>query len=955
MHMDRDTAPQTGTARSKSAPSVANGATQLENQAFRALLESAPDAIVIVDERASIVLVNSRTEQLFGYPREELIGQPLEILLPERFRGIHRAHRNGYLAAPRTRPMGTGLELFGRRRDGSEFPTEISLSPLRTEHGLLVTGIVRDVTDRKRAEAERAQLLARERAARADAEAAADALRRTQAVTDVTLAHLGLEDLLRELIGRIRDVLTVDTVVVLLLDPETNTLEPRAAVGLDGEVGAGIRVPVGRGFAGQVAARRQSVIIDEVDEADIYNPVLRSRGLRSLLGVPLLVEGRVLGVLHVGTLRSRRFTAEDARLLQLVGDRIALAIDRAHLYDAERAALGAAEAAEERAAFLAAASALLSDSLDYETTLASLARLCVPRLADWCMIYVLGEDGAIYRLGNATHLDPERSQLAREISERHAPAANARWGVARVLRTGESEFYVEVPLQMLEDAAESPEHLARLRGMGITSAMIVPLVARDRTSGAITLVMAESGRRYNPLDLALAEDLAGRAALAVDNAGLYRQAQQANQQIQLQAARAQALSEAAQDFAAASLHVRAVLETVTRKVAEVLGDGCVIRLLSADEQQLEPVALYHPDPTALSVLHDIVAAPHLLGEGISGRVFATGQPVLVPTVRLQDLRRLTKPEYWPYLDRFGLHSVLVVPLRVRGRAIGALLAWRDRISQGYTADDQAFLQDLADRAALAVDNALLYQEAQQAVLAREEFLSIASHELKTPLTTVKGWVHLLDDQLHQPELDRASLVEFTDELRGQVDRFELLIGDLLDASRIQQGRLDLRPEPVDLVKLARRVVTRFNHAPERTPRHVLVLDGAPRLIGLWDPDRLDQVLTNLCSNALKYSPEGGEVRIAIGREDDDAVLSVSDTGIGMSAEDQATLFQPFARSEHARRSASGTGLGLFITRRIVEQHGGTIGVASELGAGTTFTVHLPLRPAEPPEEDGVQG
>jgi signal transduction histidine kinase len=154
-----------------------------------------------------------------------------------------------------------------------------------------------------------------------------------QAITDVALAHLELDELLSVMLPRIRDVLRADTCAVLLLDEETDELVARSAVGIEEEVEQGVRIPVGRGFAGKVAATRRPVILDDVDHADIFNPILREKGIKSMLGVPLTVGGDVLGVLHVGTLVHRRFRADDLDLLQLVAERVALAIERARLHE----------------------------------------------------------------------------------------------------------------------------------------------------------------------------------------------------------------------------------------------------------------------------------------------------------------------------------------------------------------------------------------------------------------------------------------------------------------------------------------------------------------------------------------------------------------------------------------------------------------------------------------------
>ncbi|HEU4793230.1 MAG TPA: ATP-binding protein, partial [Nitrolancea sp.] len=174
------------------------------------------------------------------------------------------------------------------------------------------------------------------------------------------------------------------------------------------------------------------------------------------------------------------------------------------------------------------------------------------------------------------------------------------------------------------------------------------------------------------------------------------------------------------------------------------------------------------------------------------------------------------------------------------------------------------------------------------------------------------------------------------------------------ASRIQRGRLELHLEEVNLAHLTEQVMSRFELAPERTERHIVVLDTQDPVEGVWDRARLDQVLTNLISNALKYSPHGGEVKVIVRQDDDHAELIVSDQGIGITPSERPRLFQPFQRGESAHLSASGTGLGLYITAQIVEQHGGTIDLESEPAEGSTFTIRLPRVPRVQPEGEEAE-
>ena len=229
------------------------------------------------------------------------------------------------------------IELFGEKSEEPDSATLATLASVGSQIGQFI--------ERMRAETERRDVLNRAHEARREAEGLTAQLAALQKVTDTALGHLSLDDLLAESLKRIREVLHVDTVAILLLEREGSELVAWAAQGLEEEVELGVRIPVGRGFAGRIVATAKPIIISEVENADLFNPLLREKGLKSLLGVPMMVEGRPIGVLHVGTFKRTRFTEEEVRLLQSAADRIALAVENARLYRVEQTARAEAETA----------------------------------------------------------------------------------------------------------------------------------------------------------------------------------------------------------------------------------------------------------------------------------------------------------------------------------------------------------------------------------------------------------------------------------------------------------------------------------------------------------------------------------------------------------------------------------------------------------------------------------
>lgn len=589
---------------------------------------------------------------------------------------------------------------------------------------------------------------------------------------------------------------------------------------------------------------------------------------------------------------------------------------------------------ERRYHLLAEASGILAGSLDHTETLRSLARLAVPALADWCTVHVRDEDDAL-RLAEVAHRDPRKVALAFDVERRWPQPPDAPLGLPLVVRTGRPLLRERIAPDRLAEATQGEEHLRLLKDLDLRSSMIVPLRARGQVIGALTLVTtAESCRRYGPEDLDLAEALATRAAIALDHARLYRETEIARAAAERAAKRLRILA-GASDRLASSLDYETVLRELATYCTSTVADYCITYSLEPDGS-IRRVGLSHAHPEKRPWVMDLVRAgpPTLRDHFGVGLVMRTGEPFVVSEISEEILAHATQnEEHLAVLRRLGPRSSIVAPLRTGGRTIGGLtLAATDDSGRRYGEDDLVLAQELANRAALLVNNARLYGEAQDAVKARDDMMAVVSHDLKNPLQTVLLGCELL----RQEESAAATRV---DAIRRAADQMDRLVRDLLDVTRLEGGQLSLEQEVVDVRSLLDEALTL--HRPLADEKDTALELQAPAALPAvrGDRHRLLQVLSNLIGNAVKFVPPAGRIILSAEATATEVRVAVSDTGPGIPPDQLPHVFDRFWRAD--RRGGGGTGLGLAIAKAVVETHGGRIEARSEPGHGATFVFWLP--------------
>ena len=415
-------------------------------------------------------------------------------------------------------------------------------------------------------------------------------------------------------------------------------------------------------------------------------------------------------------------------------------------------------------------------------------------------------------------------------------------------------------------------------------------------------------------------------------------------------------------FLASSLDSPVTLSKLIHFLTPALADWCIAYALQPGGH-FQPVAVSHGDPSRQELAQRLLNPPQNVdtSQHWIGRAVHTCRSELVNEVTETELVSLAnRPEDSDVLRELGVESLMVVPLLSLGE-VKAVIVLVGNALRRFGPTDLSLAEDIARRAALAMDNARLYREAHDANRAKDEFLATVSHELRTPLNAILGWTRLLREESLDKETVRRALETIERNGKSQAQ----LIEDILDASRIITGKLRLISEPVELTNVIHAALDAVR--PTANSKGILLeenLDYPYRIMG--DADRLQQIASNLLTNAIKFTPKGGRVHVKLERIHSSIQLSISDTGKGINPEFLPHVFDRFTQAEQtSSRAHGGLGLGLAIVRTLVELHGGRVHVESAGdGKGSTFFVNLPIaavsllpgaEDAEPSSLPGLKG
>lgn len=723
-----------------------------------------------------------------------------------------------------------------------------------------------------------------------------------------------VDDILELIYAQTSRVLDTSNFYIALINPRRETMRYAFYVENNERLYPDDEWPIDTGLNGIIIRTGRPIVTDDYWQECINRGITPGgKPGRAWMGVPLAAEDRTFGVMNVSSFElDVTYTREQLKIFSAIADQAASVMEKVRLFKAN-------EEHARRLAVLNEVSNSITSSLDLPIVLNTIMQKAVEILAA--------------EAGSLLLVDDDEEELVFEVIL--GPAASKLRGqrlpigagiVGSVAQTGQPQIVsnAQTDTRWLRDIGQTEEF--------ITRAMVtVPMIARDRVVGVIQLLNKRDGTTFSEDDQTLLESFAGNAAVAVENAQLFSRTDLALGQRVEELSLLQELDRELN----ISLDFSRVMNLTLEWGARLTGaEAGWLGMISEEEEDVEPGLLVIATNGETATWEQKEGTLLPLERGFAGKAIHTQQAQLVNNFN-------GSPDEAALLA--DTRSQISAPIRRGSRIIGVLNLESTR-DNAFDESQFESATRLADHAAIAIANARLYEEVKRANEAKSEFVSIVSHELKTPMTSIKGYTDLMVQGASGPlnELQQ----QFLNTIRSNVNRMSTLVSDLLDISRIETGRLKLDIRPESLPEIIEETLRTTQRQIEEKSQELELALPADLPEVMVDRARIIQVMTNLISNAYKYTPNGGQIQISATYRTNGVgeyvMCAVKDSGVGMSEEDLSKLFTKFFRSSNpAVRDVPGTGLGLSITKSLIELHGGQIWVESELGNGTTFSFSMP--------------
>jgi signal transduction histidine kinase len=642
-------------------------------------------------------------------------------------------------------------------------------------------------------------------------------------------------------------------------------------------------------------------------------------------------------VITIRRMEMRPFTDQQITLLQTFADQAVIAIENVRLFTE-----------------LQASNRELTTALDTQTATSDILRVISRSQTDVQPVFdaILASAVRLLRAysGGLTRVMADQIKLVALTSLDDAGDAAQRARYPLPLQSDDPHAQAirdRAPLNIADTQTDPrlPETAhAAARARGFRGLVAVPMLRHDEAIGAITVSRHEPGG-FTDDEIALLQTFADQAVIAIENARLLTELHARTAELTQSVGELRALGEVGQAISS-TLDLQTVLSTIVARATQLAGaDAGIIYEYDAAREVFEPRATEHLEPEIVEVL---VTAPVRKGEGATGQLAISPVAVQLPDIHIEPL-----PSVHHARDAFvraGYRALLAVPLLREDHLIGGLTVVRKMPGEFPRATIE-LLQTFATQSALAIQNARLFRETEDksrqleaASQHKSEFLANMSHELRTPLNAIIGFSEVLSEKMFGDINEKQT--EYLQDILESGRHLLSLINDILDLSKVEAGRMELELSEFDLPNaIDNALILVRERASRRGIRLGSTIDERLGMIG-GDERKVKQVLLNLLSNALKFTPEGGRIDVSARAHDEVAEVSLTDTGVGIAPEDQEAVFEEFRQVGTADKKVEGTGLGLALSRKFIELHGGRIWVQSQVGHGSTFTFTLPVRREE---------